>query len=1417
MASIEALASSPLVWVTVGKTEHAAFLLKTGSKGAFVKWASTLETDWVPENQVQYTLTPRRRRPPIEPASCSFSSPNKKRGKIEKVTKPKPDANPSTCAHDELQSNISRTYSHGVENLLLLKSSIRRATTEANIVPNDAILSIRTSCTSATAIEVAHNEVTVKDSTDPAKEPQYISPRSLPIALSLLDPPCLCPSDSSQPSALDVETLDEITAEIKTLRSSSSLISQNGLMDGAALINDNGPALGEEETVTPIDAFATEYSLWNSAYLQNLAEICHTIQNDLRWRVGKSRQPLFRWENGDDLRSITALARRFRPIPRQASNSPCKCEICRKETRSNGAILKAPTTIQPSEGASKASDAPPEDDDQCRALYLYCRLFYRKGPWFRLDDMFAKYYAPKQRLGSALDGNDSAAETEIAAKENFFNRSRGAKIAKSRKCDTVDEILFQKHTDAIQKLLSDVVLLLRNGLIRSFNDEEECGRTVGVGVLNADERLKVLSKLGGGKKRLSKKEHTGVRQDANEIWKQMSTQRSMASTSSAKEVSANSLMPVRRHVRTIVLEKLYQSTIMACTKAEYLPQHVFAKFKEKLQSAVNDLVQKLLSIKGSDGFCFRPREEPTRTLRRAVRLYLCATSGPGEMRSDGYNGWKSLVDTDAQTPFARMIPIPGLHTWNSIVYPGLAYRFGLASFCLMDAFAPLPISQGTLDDTSKRNVFASISHFKAWEVCAELRAHADYLLELNEMLRYEKRRPERTAVHASNNDSVDSLSVLTGSGRQALLVDILSCMSVGSQQKHSLINTMERDIESLSSSFETECESVLGCIAMLAFEVLKLRNETIPDEEYLKLSDRPWLRHLWWEGCLAYILWDVIPIFERRGLYVLSVRFLEVLLFGRVSEKASGPDAFSVPRVDQATRLSPLLLSRRARGKAFDRIIIDLNHILRKRAKEKQVKENMKPPPIDKSWLTEFCDAAVKRVAPLGSIGFAAIRGLAKRLQRPLSKTMESLTCLESEVLGLRYCNSCKETMVAVDHLKYSDWTPTTDLAVANAVPSGEKSVGSRCFFVGHEDENDSAGLSASLNVEELAMEYYKTDRLSASCETTSTRGGWFGYHDEGGHLRALFRLLSAGSVLGMDWGCSVLACSASDKTELATVHLSPYQGAPFDLHVGYELNSSPGRDAAEPSRSFFARRRYRIESFLDSMASLSDQELADLVYDSTMARVEYMQDRRRKDPSLLRDLMQLRTLSFIAAACGGKLLAAAFRCFFFDYRHYSGGLPDCLLLRATYDDSTLGHVDLGHWIGEAFDATKQDAEHLQQALAMLADKDDEFLGCGKVGDSGGHSRSKAKRRQPSSNRLPVKIPSLADVPERLELCCNGRNIKAECMMVEVKSSNDRLDPRQEDWLNILDQHGNARVCKFEDSKKGKNRKPNSRTSTGSA
>jgi hypothetical protein len=68
-------------------------------------------------------------------------------------------------------------------------------------------------------------------------------------------------------------------------------------------------------------------------------------------------------------------------------------------------------------------------------------------------------------------------------------------------------------------------------------------------------------------------------------------------------------------------------------------------------------------------------------------------------------------------------------------------------------------------------------------------------------------------------------------------------------------------------------------------------------------------------------------------------------------------------------------------------------------------------------------------------------------------------------------------------------------------------------------------------------------------------------------------------------------------------------------------------------------------------------------------------------------------------------------------------------------------------------------------------------------------------------------IKSLPELPPKLLLSHNGRPVVVQCLFVEVKSQNDRLDGRQEDWLNVLDRVGNARVCKFLSNKSHKNPK----------
>ena len=172
-------------------------------------------------------------------------------------------------------------------------------------------------------------------------------------------------------------------------------------------------------------------------------------------------------------------------------------------------------------------------------------------------------------------------------------------------------------------------------------------------------------------------------------------------------------------------------------------------------------------------------------------------------------------------------------------------------------------------------------------------------------------------------------------------------------------------------------------------------------------------------------------------------------------------------------------------------------------------------------------------------------------------------------------------------------------------------------------------------------------------------------------------------------------------------------------------------------------------------------------------------------------------------------MLASVFRCLFFDYRHYSGGLPDLTLFRAINENGEL--VDLGEWVGETFSAEYQDAVNAERAASILGDRDEEFLGCAKVGDSGSRGTSRWGRTTrrvvsslPSADGASESGPKDLSMPDRLILEHNGKLVKVECMCVEVKSQNDRLDPRQEDWLNILSLHGNARVCKFEKPKKEK-------------
>lgn len=548
-------------------------------------------------------------------------------------------------------------------------------------------------------------------------------------------------------------------------------------------------------------------------------------------------------------------------------------------------------------------------------------------------------------------------------------------------------------------------------------------------------------------------------------------------------------------------------------------------------------------------------------------------------------------------------------------------------------------------------------------------------------------------------------------------------------------------------------------------------------------------------------------------MYRLSVKCLEVLLFGRFT-KTSKTTSTHYEELFQPNDNAPLmsaLLSRRARGKVADRLIIDCVHLHRALVGALESITKRSAVKCFQTRLTSFCRKLIESVAVSGTMGFSMIRLMARRLKQPLSETLQDVICLESIELGLRYDNRANDANGRSK--KYSDWSPVTDRFVANTLANDSMEAGARCSFVGFEDEIESSLCSSSLNVEELAMELYRTGRLPANCELRPLQGGWVGWHDEGSRMRSLFRIMCGAPILGMDFGCAYENLGVREQQEQNTIHLSPYQQAPFDLHVGYEVKGEVG-DNCISARGFYKRRSTVIGNFISKLEHSSSQALSDIVFRSVKSRLIHSTTSTVKDPFLERDLMQVRTMSALAAGFGGKLLAASFRCLLFDYRHYSGGLPDLQLFRAvTMSDSTATRaqlVDLGDWIGESFSAESQLVAATARAAAFLSDRDEEYLGCSKFGDSGNQSQPNRDRKPRVSTPKTITIP-LHAMPERLLLVHNNRTVQVECMMVEVKSSNDRLDPRQEDWLNILDCHGNARVCKFEDKKKDKNAATRSR------
>jgi len=1523
-------APGQLVWVRVGKTDHHAHIVEAGTPKCKVKWCSTLDVEEVDVASISPGLTPRKRSrrqasaivwdgdgDDVEVTRTKWQGTKAKGGKdtiedkkkggrlslgrnrkrLAKARRGKRDQADHSSQAKAASHAVPENESHAPEEQL---------TTAATMAVPNAAIRDGTCNSGVDEVVKVYRELheTISDIKEAASgSVRVVTPATI-LAIAKLS------HTSPKGVSPESEVTNQHQAEGGKLANQFPIVSAATKRAAKQSVTTDANTCNECQVVTAVAGQKVQPSYHlnpaSSAYVQHIAELCHTILNDVRWRVpvaglqsesctssntiprniGRTRAVLA-WENGDDLSAVSAFAGIWDGKIGGQNDMPCPGVSYEEGMNNNGGCK--------------------DSEDRLilgRALLLYSRLFVRKGPWFTIDDLYFRYYRlhftdmdetetnlAGDNIASAIDGNDESPD-------NTSNDDAQSDA------QNVNLPTLSDHETALICFFKDIVQMHNMSLIRSFDSERECGiiagNTQGDGsgmLLNACERSEVLNRLGGGKH--LKRRSTGLSRGSsggdsrarsnsrgsddgasrrrirlsgavdNLIWHQMTTQRSVFSS------GPSTFLPVRRHVHETILRK-FSTRILGSLGNAARSRSNINQVARTVDEAWDEAVKAFGITEGNFSMMssVRLRESPLLSLRRASRLYLCAVGGPGSMRGDsGTSGWASVLENALEVTKQSEGSLPvearrvlesssGLN-WHRVSFPGLSSRLGLSSFSFTSSYVPKLYSSDQKKISRQVQVFSDQNGFRRWEVCAELRAAIDTLLELNDVIHYLSRRKKKQEINDDDGEDTksdgsksrgwcdeyivastpvpDHLHLLTSEGRR----DLIGKLSIG-PAANTIYLQVESTLRRLECSsggetgdiFHNNAERIIFALSIIALEVLGFRFSTMSSDDMLRLSQRPWLRHLAWESTLAYLLWDCVAVLEKKKCHSLAVSILETILMGGTVHAETPRDIF-----DPFVRS---LISRRVRGKAIERLIIDRGHLEKAVIKAQKEAENAvegasrplitggkKNPEETRKHtpIQQLCLEVITKEGQKSSIPFSAVRSLARRLKVPLKDTIEGIDNAEMKLLEIRCENDEAQSMTCNSDTAgsrkrptgYTEWSPTTDFSVANSIENEARDgVGKRCAYVGWDEEDYSGGMARtrSMNVEEHALAEYSAGRLpnvgdSADETSTNTIGGWVGWHDEGGHVRALFRILCANEILGAE-------ASSSDQH---TIYLSPYHGAPLDLHVATQGGSV---------RGFYERRKLHIEQVLRHLERLEPQQICDLVHLSITKRMEEVQcsgSTGARDALLCRDVGELRTLSFLAAALGGKALASIFRCLCYDYRHYVGGLPDLTMARAVYEedcgDGEKGSgtgaeqlVDLGAWIGEGFDAEEIQKGQVVELCRVLADRDDEFLGCSKIGETGGRSsqqrfRQRRKKQDETTKRGEEHLASKAvPVPPKLVLSHEDRTIRAECMFVEVKSANDRLDARQEDWLNVLDRVANARVCKFSSKKKAKK---NAKASTAHA
>lgn len=1052
------------------------------------------------------------------------------------------------------------------------------------------------------------------------------------------------------------------------------------------------------------------------------------------------------------------------------------------------------------------------DEDEIRAMVLYGRLFLRKGPWFRLDDLLSKYYMQYMycTFGEKENDDDSSQERNENAVESEFSKRK------------------ETYAIGLRLLLKDLQRLLDTGLVRPFHDDNECARVAGrstvrdCGVLTSKEREHVLKRMGGGVRmrsnsnrrtssrwkdddkdnskypvsaqlnlvqyRKADANNSSCRNNNNKFVSLMKSQRSIFPIRAGGTIGgASHSLPVCKFVDEIIL-----NAVMSKLDDSY-PTGL--KVDNDSLSKVNDIVASMLkeylSVHGG-ALCLRLREAPLEALRRSCRLFLCAGNGPGHMRG---GAWVSVYSYPERLPtdfsVAQLSPLT--NPWLNVNFPGLQRRLMLKSFELERSFELLTASKSECCDYRKcvamngMNIFHNVHDFNKWESAVEVRSQIDFLLEAVDVCHTMKKRDFDDVDTISVTDCFDILQLdgrlnliskffaqdlVRGGGAISDAIELqlrTLCSNKSSSTKY--------DILTIKDNFLNDGERMICALCICLGEILKQRFRAIELSEATTFKAKPWLRHMRFEAVLALCIYDGVAMLEKRGYYELSVKLLSLILaeeyFIRECGFESYVEAFVV-----------LLIPRRTRGKAYDRLAIDQGHIFRQRRKEVNsalgTSSSTAAMQLELNEIDRFYSQTLQHVGNSSTVPFSFVRNLARRLRRPLKDSIAGILNHECMELNIRLeslgggnmqlessKNDCdndaskikrSSTSRPTKKVRYHDWEPTTDTSVANA--TNDNVPGTRRSFIGLVENHDGIP-SRSLNVEELAIEEYATGRLPNTGDIDGLEGGgWIGWHDEGGMVRTLFRILCWERILS-------LTCCRCEEEYDPSLFLSPYQTSSHDLHVAYMQIKCNDNRLLSTSKCFYERRRQEIEIFLSALKKSSPEDVAHLVFRSVMDKVnDCTRNQRIVAESLQKDLQQIRTLTMIAVAIGGEMLASIFRCLFYDYRHYSGGLPDLLLVRAQYDDgSLLGGADLGEWVGECFSPDVVEEGKINEVINRLIDRDDEFLGCSKNSDFQQNSRGKRKRGGKLSNyelNTDMIGENVEESPRELELNFNGRNVCAQ-------------------------------------------------------